>query len=116
MLVPRSRISDFRFVYLILLQNPLLHFSFWNIFQATRFTDSNGTSNDREQNNNTAVLPPEEMQDMMDQFTSMMQQKFMSGEDHQHLDYTKIDNDETLDDHWLREIGLDAEEKYFGED
>lgn len=53
---------------------------------------------------------------MLDQFTSIMQQKFLSGEDHQHLDYTKIDNDETLDDHWLREIGLDAEEKYFDED
>ncbi|CAE6214720.1 unnamed protein product [Arabidopsis arenosa] len=80
-------------------------------------TNSNGTLHDREQNNKaTTVLPPEEMQDMMDQFTSIMQQKFLSGEDHQHLDYTKIDNDETLDDHWLREIGLDAEDKYFGED
>ncbi|KAG7536117.1 hypothetical protein ISN44_As13g000820, partial [Arabidopsis suecica] len=80
-------------------------------------TNSDGTLHDREQNNKaTTVLPPEEMQDMMDQFTSVMQQKFLSGEDHQHLDYTKIDNDETLDDHWLREIGLDAEDKYFGED
>ncbi|XP_010481368.1 PREDICTED: coiled-coil domain-containing protein 97-like [Camelina sativa] len=80
-------------------------------------TDGNGALHDREHNDNKAtVLPPEEMQDMMDQFTSIMQQKFLSGEDHQHLDYTKIDNDETLDDHWLREIGLDAEEKYFGED
>ncbi|CAL9241531.1 unnamed protein product [Arabidopsis halleri] len=80
-------------------------------------TDINGTLHDRGQNNKaTTVIPPEEMQDMMDQFTSIMQQKFLSGEDHQHLDYTKIDNDETLDDHWLREIGLDAEDKYFGED
>ncbi|KAF8117154.1 hypothetical protein N665_0012s0158 [Sinapis alba] len=64
----------------------------------------------------TVLLPPEEMQEMMDQFTSIMQQKFLSGEDHEHLDYTKIDNDENLDDHWLREVGLDAEEKYFGDD
>lgn len=62
------------------------------------------------------VLAPEEMQEMMEQFTSIMQQKFLSGEDHEHLDYTKIDNDENLDDHWLREVGLDAEEKYFGDD
>lgn len=53
------------------------------------------------------------MQDRMDQFTHIMQQKFMSGEDHQHLDYSKIDEDETLDDHWTREENQDAEEKYF---
>ncbi|CAD5334189.1 unnamed protein product [Arabidopsis thaliana] len=78
---------------------------------------SSSSLNGKEQNNKaTTVLPPEEMQDMMDQFTSIMQQKFLSGEDHQHLDYAKIDNDETLDDHWLREIGRDAEDKYFDED
>ncbi|XP_024011006.1 coiled-coil domain-containing protein 97 isoform X2 [Eutrema salsugineum] len=87
-----------------------------SIVEATRFTDSNGSSNNREQNDRATFLPPEEMQDLMDQFISIMHQKFLSGEDHQHLDYTKIDNDETLDDHWLREVGLDAEEKYFGED
>lgn len=58
-------------------------------------------------------LSEEEMQDRMDQFTHIMQQKFMSGEDHQHLDYSKIDEDETLDDHWTREENQDAEEKYF---
>ncbi|KAG2257953.1 hypothetical protein Bca52824_077247 [Brassica carinata] len=68
------------------------------------------------ENKQGTVLPPEEMQEMMEQFTSIMQQKFLSGEDHEHLDYTKIDNDENLDDHWLREVGLDAEEKYFGDD
>ena len=58
----------------------------------------------------------EEMQDRMDQFTYIMQQKFLSGKDHEHLDYSKIDDDETLDDHWLREANHDAEEKYFAED
>ncbi|XP_022736742.1 coiled-coil domain-containing protein 97 isoform X1 [Durio zibethinus] len=58
----------------------------------------------------------EEMQDRMDQFTYIMQQKFLSGEDYEHLDYSKIDDDETLDDHWLREANYDAEEKYFAED
>lgn len=49
----------------------------------------------------------------MEQFTYIMQQKFLAGEDHQHLDYSKIDQDETLDDHWMKEVNHDAEEKYF---
>ncbi|POO03103.1 coiled-coil protein [Trema orientale] len=61
-------------------------------------------------------LSPLEMQDQMDQFTYIMQQKFLLGEDHEYLDYSKIDNDETLDDHWQREANYDAEEKYFAED
>lgn len=58
-------------------------------------------------------LSLEEMQDRMDQFTYIMQQKFLSGEDHQHMDYSKIDEDESLDDHWMKEANDDAEEKYF---
>ncbi|KAM7494014.1 hypothetical protein LguiB_028623 [Lonicera macranthoides] len=49
----------------------------------------------------------------MDQFTLVMQQKFMSGDGHQHLDYSKINEDESLDDHWMREANQEAEEKYF---
>lgn len=52
----------------------------------------------------------------MNQFTYIMQQKFLLGEDHEHLDYSKIDNDETLDDHWQREANVDAEERYFADD
>ncbi|KAF7144929.1 hypothetical protein RHSIM_Rhsim04G0176100 [Rhododendron simsii] len=66
-----------------------------------------------ERHSEGATLSAEEMQDRMDQFTYIMQEKFMSGEDHQHLDYSKIDEDETLDDHWQREASQDAEEKYF---
>lgn len=62
------------------------------------------------------TLSEAEMQDQMDQFVYIMQQKFLMGEDHQHLDYSKIDADETLDDHWFREATHDAEEKYFAED
>ncbi|KAL6571336.1 hypothetical protein OROHE_002979 [Orobanche hederae] len=58
-------------------------------------------------------LSLEERQDRMDQFTYIMQQKFLAGEDHQHLDYSKIDGNETLDDHWMNEANQDAEEKYF---
>ncbi|CAN6166505.1 unnamed protein product [Urochloa humidicola] len=62
------------------------------------------------------MLSSEEMQDQLEQFTSLMQQKFLSGEDTEHMDYSQIDNDEMLDDHWSREANYDAEEKYFEED
>ncbi|XP_024961448.1 coiled-coil domain-containing protein 97 [Cynara cardunculus var. scolymus] len=60
-------------------------------------------------------LSAEEMADRMDQFTHVMQQKFLSGEDHHHFNYSSIDEDETLDDHWMREANYDAEEKYFAD-
>lgn len=74
---------------------------------------SNNDQSTTERHSEGATLSAEEMQDRMDQFTYIMQEKFMSGEDHQHLDYSKIDEDETLDDHWQRESSQDAEEKYF---
>lgn len=57
------------------------------------------------------ILSAEDMQDRMDQFTHIMQQKFLLGVDN--WDYSKIDEDESLDDHWLKEANYDAEEKYF---
>lgn len=62
------------------------------------------------------MLSPAEIQDQLDQFTYIMQQKFLSGQDHEHVNYSKIDEDETLDDHWSKEANCDAEEKYFEED
>lgn len=62
------------------------------------------------------TLSGEEMQDQLEQFTLIMQQKFLAGEDTEHFDYSQIDNDERLDDHWVREANYDAEEKYFEED
>uniref|UniRef100_A0A7N1A562 CCD97-like C-terminal domain-containing protein n=1 Tax=Kalanchoe fedtschenkoi TaxID=63787 RepID=A0A7N1A562_KALFE len=58
----------------------------------------------------------EELQDRMEQFTILMQEKFLAGDDTEHVDYAKIDEDETLDDHWSKEANLDAEEKYFDQD
>ncbi|KAF2308359.1 hypothetical protein GH714_000257 [Hevea brasiliensis] len=78
--------------------------------------NTNGAQPSREQHNEGAIISQEEKEDMMNQFTYIMHQKFLSGEDHQHLDYSKIDDDETLDDHWLREASHDAEDKYFAED
>nr|XP_043630975.1 coiled-coil domain-containing protein 97 [Erigeron canadensis] len=60
-------------------------------------------------------LSAEEMQDRMDQFTHVMQQKFLAGEDDQHFNYSTIDEDVTLDDHWMREANHDAEDKYFAD-
>ncbi|XP_076894567.1 uncharacterized protein LOC143546895 [Bidens hawaiensis] len=62
-----------------------------------------------------ASLSVDEMQDRMEQFTHVMQQKFLAGEDHQHFDYSSIDDDVTLDDHWVKEATYDAEEKYFAD-
>jgi hypothetical protein len=47
--------------------------------------------------------------------TDVMEQKFLSGEGTERMDYSSIDNDEMLDDHWSREADCDAE-KYFEED
>ncbi|KAH0662375.1 hypothetical protein KY284_027306 [Solanum tuberosum] len=60
------------------------------------------------------TLSTEEMQERLDQFSYIMQEKFLLGEDS--LDYSKIDEDETLDDHWMKEANYDAEEKYFDDD
>ncbi|XP_074304013.1 uncharacterized protein LOC141638499 [Silene latifolia] len=62
------------------------------------------------------TLSPTEMQEQLDQFTYIMQQKFLSGQDREHFNYSNIDEDQTLDDHWLKEANHDAEEKYFAED
>eukprot|EP00246_Nothoceros_aenigmaticus_P009679 TRINITY_DN253_c0_g1_i1.p1 TRINITY_DN253_c0_g1~~TRINITY_DN253_c0_g1_i1.p1 ORF type:complete len:371 (+),score=75.07 TRINITY_DN253_c0_g1_i1:59-1114(+) len=56
------------------------------------------------------------MQERLDNFTRLMQEKFLSGEDAEHVNYESIDNDQTLDDHWLVEVSRDAEDKYFEED
>ncbi|XP_078438250.1 coiled-coil protein [Wolffia australiana] len=61
-------------------------------------------------------VPAVELREQMEQFTQIMQHKFLAGEDGEYLDYSRIDNDERLDDHWLRESNLDAEERYFSQD
>ncbi|VAI69738.1 unnamed protein product [Triticum turgidum subsp. durum] len=62
------------------------------------------------------VVAPTRLQPPLEQFTSVMQEKFLSGQDSEHMDYPQIDNDEMLDDHWSREANYDAEDKYFNED
>ena len=79
-------------------------------------TTANGAQSTTARQVERLLLSAAEMQDQMDQFTYIMQQKFLLGEDSEYLDYSKIDNDETLDDHWQREANHDAEDKYFSED
>ncbi|KAM0945641.1 hypothetical protein DsansV1_C10g0104851 [Dioscorea sansibarensis] len=62
------------------------------------------------------ALSEAELQYHLEQFTHIMQQKFLAGEDTEYWDYSKIDDDERLDDHWIKEANQDAEEKYFDED
>ncbi|KAJ7952604.1 coiled-coil domain-containing protein 97 [Quillaja saponaria] len=45
-----------------------------------------GTPSNPERDNEVATLSSEELQDWMDQFTYIMQQKFLVGEDHKHFD------------------------------
>ena len=47
--------------------------------------------------------------------TDVREQKFLSREGTEHMDYSSIDNDEMLDDHWSREANYKVE-KYFEED
>lgn len=81
-----------------------------------RLDAPNGAQTITEERSEQATVSAAELQDQMDQFTQIMQQKFLLGEDNEYIDYSKIDNDETLDDHWQREANHDAEEKYFAED
>nr|AAM08738.1 Hypothetical protein [Oryza sativa Japonica Group]AAP51958.1 hypothetical protein LOC_Os10g03710 [Oryza sativa Japonica Group] len=92
----------------------------WELIQAWaafhgRMVDSNKTGGSPA-GTSKQTLSAEEMDDQLEQFTSLMQQKFLSGEDFGHMDYSRIDNDEMLDDHWSKEANYDAGEKYFEED
>ncbi|PRQ41384.1 hypothetical protein RchiOBHm_Chr4g0446321 [Rosa chinensis] len=91
---------------------PYLHHEYVGKFQVSSCRSTARPGERCEQ----ATVSAEELQDLMDQFTYIMHEKFLLGEDHEYLDYSKIDNDETLDDHWQREANHDAEEKYFNED
>ncbi|KAI8529869.1 hypothetical protein RHMOL_Rhmol11G0007900 [Rhododendron molle] len=74
-----------------------------SINEAILFDNHDAFNKDKsttERHSEGATLSAEETQDRMDQFTYIMQEKVMLGEDHQHLDYSKFDEDETLDGHW----------------
>lgn len=51
-----------------------------------------------------------------EEFLALMQQRFLNGDDHEHIDYHAIDKNATLDDDWAAEAEGDAQEKYFDAD
>lgn len=51
-----------------------------------------------------------------DDFMALMQQRFLSGADHEHVDYAAIDKNARLDDDWAAQAEEDAQEKYFDAD
>lgn len=65
---------------------------------------------------NRSQLSVQELSERKEDFLQIMKEKFLHGEDKEHVDYSGIDKDSTLDDDWLTEIAQDAEEKYFDED
>eukprot|EP00898_Chlorokybus_atmophyticus_P008576 jgi/Chlat1/871/Chrsp107S01318 len=62
------------------------------------------------------TVSAEERLSMAEDFTSLMKQKFLAGDDMEFLNYRHIDDDATLDDDWLKDADRDAEDKYFDED
>eukprot|EP00252_Welwitschia_mirabilis_P002392 TRINITY_DN12337_c0_g1_i1.p1 TRINITY_DN12337_c0_g1~~TRINITY_DN12337_c0_g1_i1.p1 ORF type:complete len:296 (-),score=69.79 TRINITY_DN12337_c0_g1_i1:150-1037(-) len=60
-------------------------------------------------------ISDDRLQEGLENFTQLMKEKFLSGEDTDYVDYSYIDNNEALDDHWWKEITQDAEDKYFEE-
>jgi len=61
-------------------------------------------------------LPSVEMVELEMEFTRLMKERFLGGEDGAFVDYRQIDNDATLDAEWQREEDQDMEDRYFDED
>lgn len=89
---------------------------YWQRHSTQPGVTDNIVASDPPRERQDSTLSLEELEDRMNQFTYIMQQKFLLGEDREHVDYSKIDNDETLDDHWQREANVDAEDRYFADD
>lgn len=51
-----------------------------------------------------------------EEFLALMHQRFLNGDDHEHVDYHVIDKNVTLDDDWAAQAEGDAQEKYFDAD
>ncbi|GAQ91540.1 hypothetical protein KFL_008030020 [Klebsormidium nitens] len=52
----------------------------------------------------------------IDDFRRIMRERFLEGQDGEHVDYRAVDSDAKLDDDWLGQVDRDAQEKYFDED
>lgn len=63
-------------------------------------------------NKYTTLTDPQNTAD----FLALMHQRFLTGADHEHVDYNTIDKNATLDDDWAAQAEGDAQEKYFDAD
>ena len=63
----------------------------------------------------SSSLPADHAQNSED-FMALMQQRFLAGADHEHVDYAAIDKNASLDDDWAAQAEEDAQEKYFDAD
>ena len=52
----------------------------------------------------------------MDYFVRTMKERFLDGKDTKFMDYEDIDHNSMLDDCWIHEQTVDAQEKYFDAD
>ena len=50
------------------------------------------------------------------EFQRMMRERYLNGEDGAHVDYRRVDGDQSLDDTWKKELTQDAEDAWFEED
>ena len=63
-------------------------------------------------NKYTTLADPQNTED----FLALMHQRFLTGADHEYVDYNTIDKNATLDDDWAAQAEGDAQEKYFDAD
>lgn len=61
-------------------------------------------------------IPSADRAQYREDFVELMQQRFLSGKDHEHVNYRDIDANVALDDDWATEADDDAQEKYFDAD
>ena len=74
-----------------------------------------GTSQELHADKYSSSLPADHAQNSED-FMALMQQRFLAGDDHEHVDYAAIDKNASLDDDWAAQAEEDAQEKYFDAD
>lgn len=72
-----------------------------------------GDLQDEEEDNQKPKISEERRQELKDEFLTLMQERFMNGEDRQ-FDYSKVDSNENYDN--LTTINYDAEERYFDDE
>lgn len=74
------------------------------------------TPEQHDQGDSYLDLPPAERVQYKEDLLQTMQQRFLSGKDHEYINYHDIDANVALDDDWAAEAEEDAQEKYFDAD